>query len=161
VTRPRWGHTRDGQPVHAHVRDHLLPHGSAAARFNSRVAQLVTDGVSTMWCAYAFALFDCLALPTAIRGGMYGIVQWVASFFLQLVLLSIVMVKQTIQDAASDARAAKTFEDTERIICDLAEVLAAVGEARQDYARTIAAISGAAGGGTLKLWKQDGLRPAR
>jgi len=99
-----------------------------------------------MYCAYAFAAFDLLALPTAIRGGLYGIVQWVASFFLQLVLLSIIMVGQDVQARASDARAAKTFEDCEAIIGQLAEVLAAVGEARQDFARTIQAVSGKMGG---------------
>jgi hypothetical protein len=68
-----------------------------------------------MWCAYAFAAFDCLALPTAIGQGLYGIVQWVASFFLQLVLLSVIMVGQNLQAEASDDRAAKTFGDTELI----------------------------------------------
>jgi hypothetical protein len=69
-----------------------------------------------MWCAYIFAIFDCLALPTALRQGLYGIVQWVASFFLQLVLLSVIMVGQNLQSLAADARAEKTFEDTEKII---------------------------------------------
>lgn len=36
--------------------------------------------------------------------------------FLQLVLLSIIMVGQTVQSAASDARAAKEFNDTETIL---------------------------------------------
>ena len=101
-------------------------------------------------------------IKSALLGGLYGIVQWVASFFLQLVLLSIIMVGQDVQAGASDARAAKTFEDAEEIkalvttVADrldcgtpdgLAEVLAAIGEARQDYARTIAVITGATGGG--------------
>lgn len=91
------------------------------ARFNSRLAVLVTRAVGTMYCAYVFALFDLLALPTAISQGLYGIVQWVASFFLQLVLLSVIMVGQNMQSVASDARAAKTFEDTE-VIADRLDV---------------------------------------
>jgi hypothetical protein len=69
-----------------------------------------------MWCAYIFAIFDCLALPTAIHQGLYGIVQWVASFFLQLVLLSVIMVGQNLQTVAADVRSEKTFDDTEKII---------------------------------------------
>jgi hypothetical protein len=42
-----------------------------------------------MWCAYAFALFDLVSLPDAIRGGRAAIVSWVAQTFLQLVLLSV------------------------------------------------------------------------
>ena len=164
MSRPRWGHTRDSQPVHAHVRDYL-PTATGIQRANSWLALKITRAVGTMWCAYAFALFDVLALPTAIRGGLYGIVQWVASFFLQLVLLSIIMVGQDVQARASDARASKTFEDAEEIKAlvtvsadrlaalgtrtdsGLAEVLAAVGEARKDFALTIQAVTAKMGGG--------------
>jgi hypothetical protein len=100
--------------VHLRTTDHL-PRATAVQRFNSRLAVLATRVVGTMWCAYAFAAFDCLALPTALQQGLYGIVQWVASFFLQLVLLSVIMVGQNIQSAAADSRAAKTFSDTELI----------------------------------------------
>lgn len=89
---------------------------SAAQRFNAKVAVGTTKVVGTMWCAYIFAAFDCLALPEAVRGGMYGIVQWTASFFLQLVLLAVVMVGQNIQAAASDARSEATYKDTEAIL---------------------------------------------
>lgn len=148
MSRPRWGRTRDGQPVHAHVRDHL-PSATSVQRVNSWLAVRVTAVVGSMFCAYAFAAIALVSLPSALASGsVIVIVSWVAQTFLQLVLLSVIIVGQSIQAVASDARAAKTFEDTERIICDLAEVLAAVGEARQDYARTIQAISGATGGKT-------------
>jgi hypothetical protein len=99
-----------------------LPNGNAVTRFNSRLAMLITKGVGTMWCAYVFGIFDLLALPTAIKGGTYGIVQWVASFFLQLVLLSIIMVGQSIQGSASDARADQTFKDAEAILSECLEL---------------------------------------
>jgi len=38
----------------------LLPRGTAVTRFNTSVALLVTRVVGSMWCAYAFALFDLL-----------------------------------------------------------------------------------------------------
>jgi hypothetical protein len=93
--------------------------GSAVQRFNTRVALVTTRAVGSMWCAYAFALFDCLALPQAIQGGLFGIVQWVASFFLQLVLLSIIMVGQTVQADAADKRAEATYLDAEAVLHDL------------------------------------------
>ena len=113
--RPRWGFTRHGIPVHEHTLDHL-PHSNPVDRFNARLAVIITAAVGSMWCAYAFALFDLLSLPVAIRGGTATIVSWVAQTFLQLVLLSVIMVGQNVQAAASDARAAKTFEDVERVV---------------------------------------------
>lgn len=94
------------------------PSGNAITRFNSKLAILTTKAVGSMWCAYAFAIFDGLALPTAIKGGLYGIVQWTASFFLQLVLLSIIMVGQDVQAKASDKRSEQTYTDAEAIMQD-------------------------------------------
>jgi hypothetical protein len=90
--------------------------GNAVARFNTRLALATTKTVGSMWCAYVFAIFDCLALPQAINGGLFGIVQWVASFFLQLVLLSIILVGQNVQADASDKRSESTYLDAEAIL---------------------------------------------
>jgi hypothetical protein len=95
---------------------------TAVARFNTKIALLLTKGVGTMWCAYIFAIFDCLALPTAIKGGTYGLVQWTASFFLQLVLLSVIMVGQNVQGAASDKRAEQTYLDAEAVLQEVKEI---------------------------------------
>jgi hypothetical protein len=84
---------------------------SAVNRFNTKVALVITTAVGSMWCAYAFALFDLISLPDAIKGGASTIVSWVAQTFLQLVLLSIIMVGQNVQAAAADKRAEATFDD--------------------------------------------------
>ena len=81
--------------------------------FNAKFAVLITRGVGTMACAYVFALIALISLPDAIRAGRPFIISWIAQTFLQLVLLSIIMVGQSVQAAASDARAAKEFADTE------------------------------------------------
>jgi hypothetical protein len=96
-----------------------LPEGSAVQRFNTRVALAITGAVGTMWCAYIFAAFDLLALPTAIKGGLYGIVQWVASFFLQLVLLSIIMVGQNVAAKAADKQNLATYNDGEAALSEI------------------------------------------
>ncbi len=43
-----------------------LPTGNVAARFNAWFAVKVTNGVGTMWCAYAFAALALISLPQAI-----------------------------------------------------------------------------------------------
>lgn len=83
---------------------------------NAKIAVVITHAVSTMACAYLFTLLALVGLPGAIQAGGTAIVQWIAQTFLQLVLLSIIMVGQQVQSAASDARAEKEFADTERIV---------------------------------------------
>ena len=109
---PRFGHTRTGLPVHQRATDHL-PSGNPAARFNAWLAVKITRTVGSMWCAYVFAGIALWGLRGALRPGGEGLVSWVAQTFLQLVLLSIIIVGQDVQLRASDARAAKTFEDGE------------------------------------------------
>lgn len=40
-----------------------LPQGNTMARFNGWFAVKVTNGVGTMWCAYAFAVIAFISLP--------------------------------------------------------------------------------------------------
>src|SRR5215469_11649937 len=96
--------------------------GSPMTRFNTRVAVFVTQVVGSMWCAYAFALFDLISLPAAIRGGSSTIVAWVAQTFLQLVLLSVIMVGQNVQAAAADKRSEATFHDASATLHEVAHV---------------------------------------
>lgn len=84
--------------------------------FNAKLALIITRSVGTMACAYVFALLALISLPDAIKAGRPEIISWIAQTFLQLVLLSIIMVGQTVQSVASDARADKQFTDTETIL---------------------------------------------
>ncbi len=84
--------------------------------FNAKVALVITRSVGTMACAYVFALIALISLPDALKAGRPAIISWIAQTFLQLVLLSIIMVGQSVQSVASDARAAKQFTDTETIL---------------------------------------------
>jgi hypothetical protein len=80
-----------------------------------------------MTCAYVFSVLSLLSLPAVlsafnafsgvfpswlIKTSVIALVAWIAQTFLQLVLLSVIMVGQNVQQMASDARASKTFEDT-------------------------------------------------
>jgi hypothetical protein len=84
--------------------------------FNGRVAMLITNAVGTMWCAYAFAGLALISLPQAIHAGTAALVAWIAQTFLQLVLLSVIMVGQKVSAAASDKQALQTYKDAEALL---------------------------------------------
>jgi hypothetical protein len=84
--------------------------------FNAKFAVLITRLVGTMWCAYVFAVIAFIGLGPALKPGGEGIVSWIAQTFLQLVLLSVIMVGQNVQSLAADARSANTFKDAETIL---------------------------------------------
>jgi len=113
VPHPHIAHRKAHGPVK--VADQH-PQGNAIVRFNTRLAIWITKIVGSMWCAYAFAALDLVSLPDAIRGGTSTLISWIAQTFLQLVLLSIIMVGQNVQSIASDARAERTYEDAVTIL---------------------------------------------
>jgi hypothetical protein len=101
--------------------------GTAVSRFNTRAAIFITKIVGSMWCAYAFAALDLISLPSAIRGGVATLVSWIAQTFLQLVLLSIIMVGQNVQADAADARSEATYHDASAALHELAQLQAHLG----------------------------------
>lgn len=103
---------------------------TAYQRFNKKVAIRITGIVGSMTCAWVFCVIALISLPailteafhlTVFPGwlisiGLIALVAWVAQTFIQLVLLSVIMVGQNVQQEASDARALRTFNDTETIV---------------------------------------------
>lgn len=84
--------------------------------FNGRLALLITSAVGTMWCAYLFAIIALVSLPSAIQGGIASLISWIAQTFLQLVLLSVIMVGQKVAAQASDKQALQTYKDAEALL---------------------------------------------
>jgi hypothetical protein len=81
---------------------------------NGRIALILTGIVGTMWCAYAFAVLALVALPAALGSGdVLAIIQWVSQTFIQLVMLSVIMVGQNIIGKAADRRSEMTYKDAE------------------------------------------------
>jgi DNA integrity scanning protein DisA with diadenylate cyclase activity len=66
-----------------------------------------------MWCAYVFAALALVALPDALKGGVFPTIQWLSQTFIQLVMLSVIMVGQNIMGKAADQRAELTYKDAE------------------------------------------------
>jgi hypothetical protein len=88
--------------------------GDAAVGLNGRIAVVLTGVVGTMWCAYAFAVLALVALPAALgSGNLQTLVSWVSQTFIQLVMLSVIMVGQAIMSNASDKRAEMTYKDAD------------------------------------------------
>jgi hypothetical protein len=100
--------------------------------FNAKLAVLITHAVGSMAMAYVFCLIALTSLPAILieagvltsgdvprfltKPGLILIVAWIAQTFIQLVLLSIIMVGQGVQSIASDARSENTFKDTQAIL---------------------------------------------
>src|SRR3954454_18221782 len=94
----------------------LRPLEKQEGRFNAWLAVTITNIVGTMWCAYAFGCLALVSLPAAIRGGTATLVAWVAQTFLQLVLLSIIMVGQKVAAEKSDRQLEQTYCDAEALL---------------------------------------------
>lgn len=95
------------------------------ARFNKAFAVWCTNAVGSMTCAYVFAAIALISLPAALASGsVIVIVAWIAQTFLQLVLLSVIIVGQNVQAQASDARAEQTFNDAEAILHSAEQIAA-------------------------------------
>jgi hypothetical protein len=85
---------------------------SMMQNLNDKIAVKITQAVGTMWCAYLFAALALISFPDAVRGGSAQLVSWTAQTFLQLVLLSIIMVGQRVSGEKIERRA----DDDHRLI---------------------------------------------
>lgn len=104
---------------HIHERKKYLEKREARKNprnFNSWLAVKITNVVGTMWCAYAFAALAFISLPAAIQTGTSALISWIAQTFLQLVLLSIIMVGQKVAAQASDLQLEQTYRDAEALL---------------------------------------------
>jgi len=88
--------------------------------FNGKIALALTDGVGTMWCAYAFAMLALIALPYVHTTLQW--IQWISQTFIQLVMLSVIMVGQSVQGRAADKRSEQTYNDAEAVLHECLEI---------------------------------------
>jgi hypothetical protein len=118
---------------------------NSLGKFNRKLAQLITSGVGTMACAYLFALIALISLPKAIAShDVIVIVSWVAQTFLQLVLLSIIMVGQQISSEKVDQQISEThaaslaeFELAKLEVAELKQISAEVHQLLKDLHKKI------------------------
>src|SRR5579859_4512928 len=86
---------------HIEARKEFLKWRQKPDSFNRWLGVKITNAVGTMWCAYIFAIIALISLPDAIKGGTSALIAWIAQTFLQLVLLSIIMVGQNVASEKS------------------------------------------------------------
>ena len=93
-------------PNVTHPKELLKQDLKGMSRFNYWLAVKITNGVGTMWCAYAFLCLDLVMLPPVIQAA--SAITWVtyiAQTVLQLVLLPIIMVGQNVIQAQNESKA--------------------------------------------------------
>jgi hypothetical protein len=78
-------------------------------RFGRNASQREVDGVA-------------LCREVKARHSAVTLVSWISQTFLQLVLLSIIIVGQNVLAAASDKRAESTYEDAEAVLHEAREI---------------------------------------
>jgi hypothetical protein len=98
--------------------------------FMNRIGLKITIAVDAMTCAVIFAVISFISLPTVLQqifsGGHFQpvlIVQWIAQTFLQLVLLSIIMVGQNVQNMHAEVRANEEYETTMTNYTDIENIM--------------------------------------
>ena len=91
--------------------------------WNNRLGLMVTKFVGTMWSAYLFAGLALISFPAAIAtGDVRVIVDWVAQTFLQLVLVSVVIVGQNQMNQAAERRAEATYKDATALLHEVQQL---------------------------------------
>ena len=101
-------------------------------KFNEWLADTLTDVVGSMWCAYAFAALALISLPDALKAGRMSIIQWIAQTFLQLVLLSVILVGQKVQAKRVAERQLKRDEFHKTTISKLDDLHIYLGIGKED-----------------------------
>ena len=63
--------------------------------FNNWLAVKIVKGVSTMWCAYFFAILAIIGFPYGSHS-ISSYIVWLSQTFIQLTMLSVIMVGQEV-----------------------------------------------------------------
>lgn len=119
VPHPHIEHRKKQGPVK--VQDQLS-RDNLYKRINAKIAVWVTIGVGSMTCAWLFGILAFAGLPTALKPGNIGLLFWISSDFLQLTLLSVIIVGQNIQALAADKRAESTYKDAEAVLHEALQI---------------------------------------
>ena len=110
------------QHPHTTTRKHTEAAGQVSG-LNNRIGLWITKKVGTMWGAYLFAALAFVSLPAAIgTGDVRVIVDWVAQTFLQLVLVSVVIVGQNQMNQAAERRAEATYKDVTALLHEVQQL---------------------------------------
>jgi NhaP-type Na+/H+ or K+/H+ antiporter len=90
-----------------------------------RIALLLTNSIGTMFCVYLFTILGGLSLYGALTNNTTLVLVFgsISSYFIQLVLLPLIMVGQGVQSRHTEIRADLEFETTQREELENQEIL--------------------------------------
>lgn len=89
---------------------------------NARIAILLTKWVGTMTCAYFFAILAIIGWP-GLHATPVQWVQWLSQTFIQLVMLSVIMVGQGVLGRKQELQSDEQFATTMKIYHDIDQVM--------------------------------------
>lgn len=100
-------------------------HAAERLGINDRIAVWISKNVGTMICAYVFAFIGIASLVGALTGNALLAVTFgaLSSYFLQLVLLPIIMVGQNVLSRHSELQADEMFNTTMSTYHDIEQVM--------------------------------------
>ena len=96
--------------------------------FNGRLAVVVTKAVGTMWAVYFITTFILVWMALGIWGPLRKVDPYPFAFLLflgnvaELMLLSIILVGQSVMGAAADKRSLQTYQDAEAILHEMGQM---------------------------------------
>jgi hypothetical protein len=94
----------------------------ASAGFNQKIAIALTRGVGTMACAYCFTLLAIAGFPNLLGPSVSQYVQWISQTFIQLTMLSVIMVGQSILGRKAELQAEEAFNTTQKSYHDIEQI---------------------------------------
>jgi uncharacterized membrane protein len=94
----------------------------ATGTFNQRIAIWLTKSVGTMLCAYAFAVLAIIGFP-GLQATPTQYVQWLSQTFIQLVMLSVIMVGQSVLGRKQELQSNEQYEFTLKSYHDVEEII--------------------------------------
>jgi|SRR5437660_2184426 len=114
-----------------HVTSHHQPRNvnlihkaeQATAGFNDKLAILLAKGVGTMICAYIFAILAIIGFPGLVNAQTSQWVQWTSQTFIQLTMLSVIMVGQAVLGHKQELQADEQFNTTKNTYHDIEQVM--------------------------------------
>src|ERR1019366_8305631 len=92
------------------------------AGINQKIAIALTKGVGTMVCAYLFALLAIIGFP-GFSASPTQWVQWTSQTFIQLVMLSVIMVGQSVQGRKQELQAEQQYQTTVKTYADTEQIM--------------------------------------
>ncbi|HEX4713694.1 MAG TPA: hypothetical protein VH164_02075, partial [Ktedonobacteraceae bacterium] len=91
--------------------------------FNQKIAILLTKGVGTMVCAYIFAVLAIIGFPGLVNAQISQWVQWTSQTFIQLTMLSVIMVGQSVLGRKQELQADEQFNTTVSTYHDIEQMM--------------------------------------